>query len=492
MTDFQIWKKALSYEEMVAITTCKAFPEGDLLPWNIDNWITWNNQSDIVKRIEVDPKLFCPKQSPYLFFPGWNAANFEGTDEFCMKFGGKMVNATTRAQLADAMAFLQDLFWNPIWPKNGWHYGAFVTTFTDQKEEGVWTNKDPFQPKPDIIWHMMEPDGETGENCLVYMSAHEGENITSLVGRDFSCCDGCLFPVLCEDVRKFHGKIYGLCKSTSFDTTYTLSQMPSNFDDGGDVRKYFSGNFGWKIVWDNSDKIWRLSSKLSNTTFATQADPSYPLGRKLWSVFNDKCNLVGGTELLYLTFSSCRENEFTCDNGICVPMDKRCDQKEDCKDVSDEKNCITISIDPKKYLKDKPPPALSGNEKAELRISVDLIEILSLAVVEMKITTKYKLQLQWFDPRIVFLNLKENMNLNGLIASELNQIWIPSIIFSNTQADDFSTVDKKTIGVVKRIGPFSLSGLDEKENIYKFSGEVNPILVNRVYETEWICNYDMR
>ena len=32
----------------------------------------------------------------------------------------------------------------------------------------------------------------------------------------------------------------------------------------------------------------------------------------------------------------------------------------------------------------------------------------------------------------------------------------------------------------------------KKENIYKFRGEANPIVVSRVYETEWICEYDMR
>ena len=110
----------------------------------------------------------------------------------------------------------------------------------------------------------------------------------------------------------------------------------------------------------------------------------------------------------------------------------------------------------------------------------------------MKITTKYELQLEWIDPRITFLNLKENTNLNGLIPFELQQIWIPNIIFSNTQADDFSILDRKTIGTIKRNGPFTRSGQDEKENIYKFSGSANPIILNRIYETEWICNYDMR
>ena len=127
-----------------------------------------------------------------------------------------------------------------------------------------------------------------------------------------------------------------------------------------------------------------------------------------------------------------------------------------------------------------------------MKVRVNLMKILTLSVVEMKITTKYNLYLEWVDPRITFYNLKENKNLNGLVQLELEKIWIPKIIFSNTQSNIFSSVDEKTIGLVSRRGSFSRSSIAEKENIYKFKGKDNPIFVNRVYETEWMCEYDMR
>ena len=39
------------------------------------------------------------------------------------------------------------------------------------------------------------------------------------------------------------------------------------------------------------------------------------------------------------------------------------DHLQDCDDVSDEKNCRTVAIDPEKYLKSKPPPSLLPGSK---------------------------------------------------------------------------------------------------------------------------------
>ena len=136
-TDFQIWDQALSYEEMIKITTCQSFPEGTLIPWNIDDWTPLNATESTMKHVEVDSSLFCPKPSRYLYFPGLNAGTFETLPEFCQMFGGEVVNTTTKEQVQDALEFFKDLWANPNWPKN---IGAFLTLFTDNAMEGNWTH----------------------------------------------------------------------------------------------------------------------------------------------------------------------------------------------------------------------------------------------------------------------------------------------------------------------------------------------------------------
>lgn len=41
----------------------------------------------------------------------------------------------------------------------------------------------------------------------------------------------------------------------------------------------------------------------------------------------------------------CHANQFTCSNGQCIDLAKKCDQTYDCVDASDETNCIQCTSD---------------------------------------------------------------------------------------------------------------------------------------------------
>ena len=41
----------------------------------------------------------------------------------------------------------------------------------------------------------------------------------------------------------------------------------------------------------------------------------------------------------------------------------------------------------------------------------------------------------WKDSRLSYYNIKEDQELNSLIYFERQQIWVPTILFSNTRED---------------------------------------------------------
>ena len=105
--------------------------------------------------------------------------------------------------------------------------------------------------------------------------------------------------------------------------------------------------------------------------------------------------------------------------------------------------------------------------------------------------TQYVLYQEWFDPRIEYYNLHKNQGLNTLVQDEKQLIWTPTLIFDNTDEKTRTTTDRESTISIKREGTFVKNTLESIDNVYIFQGLHNPLDMNRVYETEWICDYEM-
>jgi len=216
--------------------------------------------------------------------------------------------------------------------------------------------------------------------------------------------------------------IDGLCRETLFDTEYALINIGHTSGGYGDAQIIYIGRFGSTIVLDRGNGRWLMSSKWGATVNASiiATQESLALGTHMIEFENDECTKKLTNKQVTITLTHCTLQEFPCKDGHCVPMEKRCNGVINCGDKSDELGCETVIID-STYISDYPP--ISENEqdeitKADVNISVDILNILSISEKDSVFEVSFKLDQKWFDGRVVFHNLKNDSDINTITTHE--------------------------------------------------------------------------
>ena len=76
-------------------------------------------------------------------------------------------------------------------------------------------------------------------------------------------------------------------------------------------------------------------------------------------------------------------DEFSCKSGSCIDIYKRCDNRKDCYDWSDEEECTLLQI-PESYDKALPPELGDDVERPnEIYIQVNVIHVDVIDTVSM-------------------------------------------------------------------------------------------------------------
>ena len=461
--DFNIWKRSLTREEMYAWTTCELFETGDFYSWDVDSWVPLNVSEGIeypVRVVNISKSELCIKPAKYFFLPdNWLA---RPALKLCKTFGGKLVNLTTQEQYDEVLKYTNSVRKDPAWDMENDQGIAVWTRWADEKESNVWIDIETGEkPEIPLIWAYAEPNGMQFENCahMVFGKIptedddEEEEPDPSTFefwGKliDSKCDQGHRAKVICEDVPNVLLRLRGHCESTKLDVLFNIRH--------GFIEKntrYFTGNFGWQMSWNDTDDLFMIKNVKYPYIYA-HTDEKYPFGKREWTIVNDTCS-TEETEKKVLNLSPCDSSSFTCDDGICIPMTSRCDQKLDCEDVSDEKNCKIVILDEKSYLKDKPPPPLGGLGIVDVKIRMELYNILEISEVTSVFRTQYKLFMEWKDPRITFWNLKNDTTLNIMTSSEKESIWMPTLMFFNTDKKSRTITDQETLVYIKKGGQFS-------------------------------------
>ncbi|MCL4142495.1 UNVERIFIED_CONTAM: hypothetical protein GTU68_026898 [Idotea baltica] len=131
-----------------------------------------------------------------------------------------------------------------------------------------------------------------------------------------------------------------------------------------------------------------------------------------------------------MTLSACGDGEFTCQDGTCIALEKRCNLKLECPDQSDESECTLIDV-PTGYKNTIPPPPTQPPKPLYIHFSTNIISFPAIRTQDLTFETSIELHLRWRDQRLTYQNLKRDRSLNLLSFEQAGIIWTPKLFFAN-------------------------------------------------------------
>ena len=94
-----------------------------------------------------------------------------------------------------------------------------------------------------------------------------------------------------------------------------------------------------------------------------------------------------------------------------------------------------------------------------INVSMRLLKMMGIDERENSIDLQFKIILEWRDQRITFNNLKRDSFFNALTEDEMRTIWLPILIYTNTDQKETTRLgwvsEWSTSVIVSRDGNFT-------------------------------------
>ena len=155
----------------------------------------------------------------------------------------------------------------------------------------------------------------------------------------------------------------------------------------------------------------------------------------------------------------------------------------------------------KGYKKDIPPIEKDPiNPKTlasvPVKVSITLLKIVGIEEIKHSMEMQFQIELEWFESRATYYNLKKNTAMNVLTEDDIKSLWLPLITYANTAQKEMTTLsiqkEWSTRLKVKRRGNLTRGSLDLVDEVEVFRGDENPLVMTQVYTKRFQCQYNFR
>ena len=454
-----VFSGSMQLSEMINISSSGQWTDGDIVSWSKSLWTFSGSVKEVFDK-DIEKK----SQFPHLFKIGDVFNKWSDCASICPRIqpGGRLPQTGHSMDYKHlSQIYSQDWIWAPFVYQTKGNFSDYHT-------------KTALAPD---FWAESEPNGGLREKCTFWLEGKLFDLPCTYWSRQLQC--------LCQFDRSPITRLRGLCHGSKIDTHYTLRNV------SGSV--VFMGLKGTVVRFKAMSLEWTLNVNLENTIgLSTAEEISFIMGRHEWSIVNDsaQCNR-GKPHTSQLKMSGCKtEGEFTCDDGQCVTMEQRCDQVPDCSDESDERRCKML-LKKEGYNKEVPPFTMNSKNNliipVHLNISIDLLKIVDIEETNHKIDFQFKITIEWREnKRVLYHNLKHDTSLNALTKNEIKSIWLPLVIYDNTdqkqetRLGEYGNGEWNTHISVIREGEFTRSGLDIVDETEIFGGRENTLFMQQV------------
>ena len=157
-------------------------------------------------------------------------------------------------------------------------------------------------------------------------------------------------------------------------------------------------------------------------------------------------------------------------------------------------NCNILVLE-KSYNKNV-PPIISKSGGVNVSIALDILKLVDIKEKDYSIEIQFSITLKWKENRAAYHNLKHERALNALTKEDIGKLWLPKVIYENTDQKDTTRLGEYGNGewdtrvVVNRDGNFTRSKIDVVDEIEIFKGFENNLIMSQTYTHEFQCSYD--